>query len=497
MEKLEVLRSLVFGQRVAEEEGDALTAYFVETDHWRRLYADQVDIVYGPKGAGKSALYSLLIARTDQLFDRHIILAAGENPRGAPAFKDLVTEPPTSEREFTALWKLYFACLASGVLDDLGISGVAASQLRRSLEVEGLVRGRRSLQTLLRAVRDYVRGALRRGELEAGVQIDPHTQLPTGFSGKITFREPDAKGTASGTMSVDELIRLGDNALSESGYSLWLLLDRLDVAFADSPELEYNALRALFKVYLDLRTFDRLRLKIFLRTDIWQRLTQAGFREASHITRHMTIDWNRNSLLNLVARRAAQNENLLNFYDKTREEILGTTPSQERFFYEMCPEQVDVGPNKPRTFDWMLSRTRDGSQRNAPRELIHFLNSLRDEQVRRLEIGAAEPDNGRLFVRATFKDALPEVSRTRLEQTLYAEYPSLRLQLEKIRGEKTSQSGPSLAQIWGLPLEEALALARELVEVGFFEERGSKDAPEFWIPFLYRNALELVQGSAE
>src|SRR5260370_16979472 len=142
MEKLEVLRTLSFGQRVAEEEGEALSAYFVETDHWRRLYADQVDIVYGPKGAGKSALYSLLIARTDQLFDRHIVLAAAENPRGAPAFKDLVSEPPASEREFTALWKLYFACLISGVLDDLGISGESTHHLLISLERDGFIRVR-------------------------------------------------------------------------------------------------------------------------------------------------------------------------------------------------------------------------------------------------------------------------------------------------------------------------------------------------------------------
>ncbi len=117
--------------------------------------------------------------------------------------------------------------------------------------------------------------------------------------------------------------------------------------------------------------------------------------------------------------------------------------------------------------------------------------------MRRLEIGDAEPDNGRLFVRATFKDALPEVSRIRLEQTLYAEYPSLRPHLEKMRGEKTSQSVTSLAQIWASSMEEALSLARELVEVGFFEERGNKEDPEFWVPFLYRDALELVQGSAE
>ena len=138
MEKIDVLRELRFGQRVAEEEGESLVEYFVETDHWRRLYTDEIDVVYGPKGAGKSALYSLLIARADELFDRQVILAPAENPRGAPAFQDLVTNPPASEREFVGLWKLYFACLASAAFDDLGISGAAASQLRAHLEREDL-----------------------------------------------------------------------------------------------------------------------------------------------------------------------------------------------------------------------------------------------------------------------------------------------------------------------------------------------------------------------
>lgn len=499
MKALEVLRDLKFGQRVAEDEGEALAAYFVETDHWRRLYADEIDVVYGPKGSGKSALYSLLISRSDELFDRAIILAAAENPRGAPAFKDLVVSPPASEREFIALWKLYFACLASDALDQWGVSGASAARVRASLHAEGLVRGKRTLQGLLRVVVDYVRAAVRPGAVEASVELDPHTQLPKGFSGKITFREPDATGAKSGVASVDELIRLCNEALTDSGYSLWLLLDRLDVAFADSPELEQNSLRALFKVYLDLMAYPAIRLKIFLRTDIWRRITQteSGFREASHITRHMTIEWNRNSLLNLVARRAVQNDTLLAFYETTRDSILASTDAQETFLYRMCPEQVDVGPNKPSTLDWMLTRTRDGTQRNAPRELIHLLNSLRDQQVRRLEIGEPQPDDGRLFVRAAFKDALPEVSRARLEQTLYSEYPSLRSHLERLRGEKSTQSTRSLAAIWGVHEDVALGIARELVEVGFFEGRGSRDAPEFWVPFLYRDALDLVQGAAE
>jgi hypothetical protein len=40
-------------------------------------------------------------------------------------------------------------------------------------------------------------------------------------------------------------------------------------------------------------------------------------------------------------------------------------------------------------------------------------------------------------------------------------------------------------------------MAHELAEIGFFERRGERDAPEYWVPFLYRDALDMVQGTAE
>ena len=61
MDKREILRSSNFGMRVAEDESSELEKYFVETDQWQRTFKGDVDIVYGSKGAGKSALYSLLI----------------------------------------------------------------------------------------------------------------------------------------------------------------------------------------------------------------------------------------------------------------------------------------------------------------------------------------------------------------------------------------------------------------------------------------------------
>jgi len=106
MERLALLKTISFGERVAEDEIGALAGYFVETDQWDRILKGEIDVVRGEKGSGKSAIYSLLIARADELFDKGILLTTGENPRGATVFQDLISQPPTTEQEFIGLWKL-------------------------------------------------------------------------------------------------------------------------------------------------------------------------------------------------------------------------------------------------------------------------------------------------------------------------------------------------------------------------------------------------------
>ena len=497
MTKLDILRATNFGQRVAEDEIADLASYFVETDQWRRVFAGEIDIVYGGKGTGKSGIYALLISRSDDLFDRSIILAPAENPRGTPAFKDLVLDPPTTEAEFVGLWKLYLAAISAGVLEEFGLGGPATTRLRDSLAREGLIPAKRDLAATLRSVFEYAKRALRPTGVEGGLLLDPVTGMPSGFTGRILFQEPTNAASKAGFRSVDHLLSDANEALAQASYSVWLLLDRLDVAFAESPELEQNALRAVFKVYLDLMGMQNLRLKIFLRSDIWRRITMSGFREASHITRNTTIAWDRTSLLNLMIRRLVKNPPIVDFYGADPAKVLASTSTQEGFFERVFPAQVDVGPNKPSTLDWVIGRTRDASGSAAPREVIHLLNALREVQVRRLEAGESEPEGEQLFLRPAFKEALAVVSRVRVEQTLFAEYPWLREKLDALRKQKTLQTPDSLAALWECSPEEAASNAAELVQIGFFEQRGSRSSPEYWVPFLFRDGLELVQGAAD
>jgi hypothetical protein len=438
----------------------------------------------------------MLVSRESDLFDRNILLAAGENPTGAPAFNEVSIDPPTSETEFIGIWKLYFLALIAEVLHTYEVRSEQSDSLLKQLREAGLLTGDAAKSRLVRRVMNYVRRYFHPSSVEAGVTVDPSTGMPVG-SGKITFDEPSELARSYGAVYIDDLYELADEALDSVGYQVWLVLDRLDVAFAESRELEENALRALFRTYRDLRPLDHISPKIFLRSDIWRSITAQGFREASHITRELNLSWNRGTLLQLAMQRLLRDKHLCEYYGVDAAAVLSSVEEQRTLFERVFPLQVDLGTRKPKTFDWCLARTRDGYGETAPRELIHLLSVTRDEQLRRYEIGEQSPSGEAIFDRQALKDALPEVSTVRLTKTIYAEYPALKDYLDRLEGQKTNHNDASLAGIWGISISETREIANRLVEIGFFERRGERSNPTYWIPFIYRPALKLVQGSAE
>lgn len=92
--------------------------------------------------------------------------------------------------------------------------------------------------------------------------IDPATGVPIGVTGKITLREPRSELREAGLVSVDSLLEDANVALEQVDFTVWLVLDRLDVAFEQHEELEQNALRALFKAYLDMQSLEQIGIKI-------------------------------------------------------------------------------------------------------------------------------------------------------------------------------------------------------------------------------------------
>lgn len=499
MDRLSLLKQLTFGAQIAEDETNELASYFVQTDEWTRIFGGKIDIVRGEKGSGKSAIYATLLEEKGELFDRNIIAVAAENLRGATVFRDLVSEPPTSEVEFIVLWKLYILTIAAQQMRDYDIKSKDAEIAYRALQDAELLESEFSLGRALRRVRDYASRIIKAEAVEGGLTLDQNTGMPIGITGRIVLKEPTTDQQKRGLISIEGLFAAINGALGAAGFKIWVLFDRLDVAFVETHELEANALRALIRAYLDVRNTENLSLKIFLREDIWNRITETerGFREASHVTRYVVLDWTPPALRNLIVRRLLSNKALVKEFNIDAEAVLQDAKLQQEVFDRFFPAQIEQGPQKATTFNWLITRCRDGTRKTAPRELVHLLNSIREQEIKRLEQGESSPPEEQLFDRSVFKQALPTVSKARLVQYLYAEYPKQKAYLEKLRDQKAEQTPDSLRELWSVDEAAAVGKAKELVELGFFEPRGTKEQPTFWVPFLYRDALDLVQGKAE
>jgi hypothetical protein len=144
----EELQEIKFGERVAEDETQNLIKYFVETDDWRRVFNGEIDVVYGAKGSGKSAIYTILDANNEKLFDKNILLTTAENPRGNTVFEGLTIDPPTGEAEFVRLWKLYFIVITHSEFENWGIGNKYFIELKIILEDSGLIPPQKGLKSI-------------------------------------------------------------------------------------------------------------------------------------------------------------------------------------------------------------------------------------------------------------------------------------------------------------------------------------------------------------
>jgi hypothetical protein len=497
MNHKEILQNISFGESIAEQEAERLSNYFLQTEFWKNIRNGTNDIIYGAKGSGKSAIYMSIANDTDSLFEDGVVLAIAENPSGSTAFSYLKSDPPTSETEFIRLWKLYFLVIAVNVFNEYGVKNDYLDKIRQILSDCNLVPAQNKLSSFLKACYDFVK-SFKGGakEFSTTAEFDLVTGAYSGQKFSVIFNEPSKSDFEKGLIPIEYVFELLTESLKLNKYKLWIIIDRLDVAFVESEELEVNALRALFKAYLDLSKFTEIKVKIFLRDDIWGKITSEGFREASHITKFQNIVWNRDTLLNLIIRRLLDNELIVKKYNIVKDKVLSNIDEQEKVFYRFFPNQIDIGSKKPNTVDWILSRTKDGKNINTPREIIQLLNKAKDIEISRLESGIDDLSDDLLLTRHSIKEALNSVSKQRTELTLYSEYSSLKNYIELLRSDKADHSIDTLTSKWSTEKTDTIKIIKKLCDIGFFEEKGTLPNVRYKIPFLYRPYLNIIQGTA-
>ena len=483
----DIVRKLDLGNSVAEFDKE-LEKYFVETEPFRALIDDRADVIAGDKGTGKTALYRILCKRygsIDQL--KRVEVVTAFNPSGNPVFQRLAQHEILTEAQYIAVWKAYVLSLVGNWLLKLYDGDERTDKMH---ELHDLLK-----RTALRVGDDSPTTVFSK-IMTALARVFPDsaevtmTLSETGIPiivPKVGFTRTDASLEQPQEVPHEQALGLLNAALNDADFDVWVVLDRLDEAFQGSPSTETPALRALFRTYLDLLEFQKIKLKLFVRRDLFRKITQGGFVNLTHVNaRKVEIIWEEEDLMNLLCRRIREAPTLLTDID-------AQDVSDKELFDCIFPEKVDDAERKPTTWRWIMARIRDGNDVKPPRNLIDLVSKAREAQLRREDRESRDFVAGQALIEPdSIRRALSRLSAERVEDTLLAEAGEFSGVIEKFRDGKAEHNEESIATQLGISKAEVQAAVKPLVELGVLETVGDS----YKIPMLYRDGLGITQGKA-
>ncbi|WP_227284456.1 hypothetical protein [Boseongicola sp. H5] len=471
------------GASVAEFDSD-LANYFIETETFSSVISDAGDIISGDKGTGKTAIYRILkqnYRAYESLESVEIVDAF--NPQGDPVFQRLTYGPDLSEDQYRTFWKAYLLSLVGNWLIDIyePTFNQEMVNLKNTLDHLGLSATDVSPETIFGNLHELVTKLTKPSSMEVGLSVT-ETGMPI-VTPKVELGSNRNRGEI---IYNGDFLSVLDAAIASTDLTVWVLFDRLDEAFSGRQEVEIPALRALMRTYLDLTNLKNLRLKLFLRKDLFRKITMGGFVNLTHINaRKIDIVWDDEDLIDMVVRRVLQNPKF--------RELVPDPGNNDAVFSVLLPEQIDVGDRKPSTRTWIMGRIRDGNNNRPPRNMIDLLNKARESQLRREQRDQrdVDPTVGPIMEADAVKRAFTQLSEQRVQDTLLAEASDLAEIIQRFRDGKSEHNPKTLRDAIG-DVPDYAHVVQSLVDIGFLEEFGQNHK----IPMLYRDGLRIKQGKA-
>ena len=152
--------------------------------------------------------------------------------------------------------------LTNDFIEEYNINDKPASRIRQILIDCNLIPAQNKLASFLKVCYDFMKSFRNGKEISTTAEFDPNTGIYSGQKFSLSFGEPTKSDFEKGLIPIEHAFDLLEDSLKKNSVNLWIIIDRLDVAFVESEELESNALRALFKAYLDLAQYKSIKIKI-------------------------------------------------------------------------------------------------------------------------------------------------------------------------------------------------------------------------------------------
>jgi hypothetical protein len=466
------LSDLGYGQAEAEKRELSIRRLYPVKQHLRAFDPD-VTLVVGERGTGKSALFKAV-------FENNLLGAL------APFAPDL--RLPFKETDSINLVPGY--PIHAQFPDPRGLRKIAGTP-ERFTDIW--------FAYLTRILKDKIDSKEGLGFLD----------FPGGDPDKI-LRSFDDSGNEP-LLALDRL----DQELLEANQWVFIGYDELDTLGGYDWATMANAIKGLVEFWSSYsRRWQRIRAKIFLRTDLFRRHAGLGGADLAKLAANrVELVWSDQNLFSMLIKRIANSDDqLFDFckiarvpFKKERHELFGYIPDLKKaddarpLIERMIGQYMGAASRKGQSFNWVLDHIRDGHKCATPRALVRLF-----EQAATKERGNPRATPPRLLHPTSLRQALEDVSKDHVSQGISNEWPWLygvkaRIAENKLAPWKRRELQDVLNENWDSPWGEkgksivppaqnARELIDYLVELGVFRERANDRID---VPDIYLFGLEL------
>lgn len=493
----DLLQLVNLGAGVAEKD-DLLWSCTVQTPHFLGLWRDEIDLITGSKGSGKSSLFRMFgeLSIDELRKKKNTLVVTGVETRGQPIFNLYSSRfEKFDESQFEIFWKLYILGLIyHKVIEETALFTTrgAAKELEafrlHYLDLKLFDAGVISSPTkLLKIICDFTLAVIEGVKISWDVEKSQIVNAELRIRDKVVERykeivTPDVRNLDT-LLCIDSLFSL----VKKSELKLWVMLDHLDIVFKRRSEEERRALRALIKLALVLSSAE-VRLKIFLRDDILDAITSdsneplAGLSHAA-ARPAAALGWTADSLCVLIMKRLATNSWIASRYLVDRQKL----DSSE--YARQCFRQIFQLKYKTQSgFDWIYSLLCDGRGVVTPRDLIDMLKfafSIHSEWLQR------HPGDLTMLSVPTVQEAHRQLSVNRRQTVLQAEFPHLMQHIALLEHKYEWHEKDELESLFGT---DANAIISKLKSVGVL--RFDPKKARYWVAKLFGPGLYVASRIA-
>ncbi|MDR3687197.1 MAG: hypothetical protein P4L93_09610 [Coriobacteriia bacterium] len=303
------LGEMSFGSADASTD-ELLEPCFCEVAPIRRILSDEYTIILGEKGVGKSAVFNMIDrGRLRLITDRGTLVLPIDERFQYQSIRESVlaqVKPYSKSQGFRhrVVWETF---LLFRMLDFLN------EQLGSSLPPD-LAQAAKATKILLGGIDkpDFT-------DILENAKYDIDVEVELGATGTITPKmgvgvasgkppHQKARSTEEYSLNADKYKRAINDFLRSQGVCLYILIDRLDDFTSDKNyDAQRTMLEGLLDCEMDYQRFDSIKLKIFLRKDLFERLMLPSGGKDKVLNRTTELTWDDEHIREFIARRILHN----------------------------------------------------------------------------------------------------------------------------------------------------------------------------------------------